>query len=159
MNRLNHRGDTIVEVLIAIVIVSSVLVGSFVSAQRSLTATRRSQERGEALKTAEGQVEQLRRAAILRQGSLFDASASNQFCVDSTGTRSNLSASFPTSVDSDTFSAYPASCQTSYGGVTYHTAVIRSGLPATPTFVVHTRWDRAGGGGNEEVTLAYRIYQ
>lgn len=158
MSRLNQSGDTIVEVLLAIVVVSTILVGSFVSAQRSLRATRQSQERGEALKVAEAQIEQLRKAGLNRQASLFDTTASNEFCVDNSGNRQNLGAAFPTSVGSDNFTAYPAACKTSMGGATYNTAVIRSGLPATPTFVVHTRWDRYGGGGNEELTISYRLY-
>ncbi len=163
MRRLKQRGDTIVEVLIAIVVVSSVLIGAFVSAQRSTNITRQSEERAEALKVAESQVEQLRKAALSNQGSLFDPLASNQFCVDITGSRFALGAAFPASVSADNFSVYPANCQISYGGITYYVAVIRSGVTGAPSdipvFVVHTRWDRAGGGGNEELTLAYRIYR
>jgi type II secretory pathway pseudopilin PulG len=54
------RGDTIVEVLVAILIVSLVLAGAYVTAAHALTATRQAQERSEALKLIEGQAEALR---------------------------------------------------------------------------------------------------
>lgn len=56
----NNKGDTIVEVLIAIAISGLILAGSFVSANRSSQITRTAQERGEALKIAEAQVERIR---------------------------------------------------------------------------------------------------
>lgn len=62
MRLRNQRGDTIVEVLIAISIVSLTLAGAYASVSRSTNATRTAQERGEALKWAETQVEQLKAA-------------------------------------------------------------------------------------------------
>lgn len=56
----NQQGDTIVEVLIAIAIVSLTLAGAYASVNRSSNATRTAQERGEALKWAETQVEQIK---------------------------------------------------------------------------------------------------
>jgi Tfp pilus assembly protein PilV len=55
----SQTGDTIVEVLLSIAVLSSVLGGAFVSANHSLKSTRAAQERGEALKLVESQVEQL----------------------------------------------------------------------------------------------------
>ncbi|MBP7766916.1 hypothetical protein KA068_00115 [Candidatus Saccharibacteria bacterium] len=62
MKALNIKGDTIVEVLIAITVMSSILGGAFVSARRSTNATRASQERVEALAVAQGQLERARTA-------------------------------------------------------------------------------------------------
>ena len=56
----NSRGDTIVEVLIAVAIVSLTLTGAYASVNRSTNATRTAQERAEALKWAETQVEQIK---------------------------------------------------------------------------------------------------
>ena len=55
-----QRGDTLVEVLIAIAVVSLILGGAYVTTNRSLYATRAAQERGNALKLAESQIEQLK---------------------------------------------------------------------------------------------------
>jgi Tfp pilus assembly protein PilV len=59
-----EAGDTIVEVLVAIVIVATILGGAYVTASHSLLNVRESQERGEALNLAEGQVEALRWLAM-----------------------------------------------------------------------------------------------
>ena len=58
----SERGDTIVEVLITIVIVSSVLVGAYNVATRSSQSTQDASERSQALQIAQAQVEYLRTA-------------------------------------------------------------------------------------------------
>lgn len=58
--RLNERGDTIVEVLISIAVISLILGGAYVATNRSLQATRDAQEHGDALKLVESQIEQIK---------------------------------------------------------------------------------------------------
>ena len=60
LQKIGNAGDTIVEVLIAIAVVSLVLGGAFTSTRRSSNTTRTAQEQGEALKLAESQVEQIK---------------------------------------------------------------------------------------------------
>jgi type II secretory pathway pseudopilin PulG len=60
MSRLTEAGDTIVEVLICIAIVSTILGGAFVTTRNSQVGVRDSQEHAEALKLLESQLEQLR---------------------------------------------------------------------------------------------------
>ena len=62
MKRLYERGDTIVEVLIAIAIISTVLVAAYQTTTRSVLATQSTQEHSQALKYAETQMEYLRAA-------------------------------------------------------------------------------------------------
>ncbi len=57
--RLSQRGDTIVEVLIAIAIVGSVLTGAFAISNRSLQQVQMAQEQTEAQKLASSSVEKL----------------------------------------------------------------------------------------------------
>src|SRR5579871_2983696 len=78
----NQRGDTIVEVLIAIVVVSSILTGVYYLARNSLTQDRQAQERTEGLKLVEGQVEALRAAASQANSVIFNQH--NFFCLNST---------------------------------------------------------------------------
>ena len=59
--RLTERGDTIVEVLIAISVMSLLIGGAFVLTNRSLQGTRAAQERLNALKLVESQLEQLKK--------------------------------------------------------------------------------------------------
>jgi prepilin-type N-terminal cleavage/methylation domain-containing protein len=60
MMRLESRGDTIVEVLIAMAIISLVLVGAYATSIRNVTALQASQEREQAQRLVEGQIEMLR---------------------------------------------------------------------------------------------------
>ena len=53
---LNSVGDTMIEVLIAISIVSVVLVGAFASSNRSLNSTQPSNDRDLALRLTESQL-------------------------------------------------------------------------------------------------------
>lgn len=55
-----ERGDTIVEVLICILVISTMLAGAFATTNNSLQAVRMSQERSQAIKITESQVESLR---------------------------------------------------------------------------------------------------
>lgn len=77
MKFINSRGDTIVEVLIAITVMSSILGGAFVSARRSTNATRASQERVEALTIAQGQLERARASVSIPKCYKTDGSAEN----------------------------------------------------------------------------------
>jgi prepilin-type N-terminal cleavage/methylation domain-containing protein len=135
------RGDTIIEVLIAITIVSAILGGAYVSASRSINGSRQSEERGEALKIAEAQLEYLR--ALSADPAIY---AAGTFCIDDSGNYQSP--------------ATPAVCNKVLGGVTYQ----RSITHASNLFTVQITWDRAGGGGTdalktEELKLAYRLYQ
>ena len=133
---LTSRGDTIVEVLISIAIVGAVLAGAFVSASRSLTATRQSQERGEALKLVEGQLERLKSLADTNTPpSVY--SVSSPFCI----------------TDTNAFNTSPP-CTITTLGVRYDLTVERSGN----TFSVFADWDKAGGNGREQVKITYKIY-
>lgn len=64
MLKLTHRGDTIVEVLLAIVIIGSVLVISYTTASRNVRIGQQTQERTVALKLVEGQLERLKQSSL-----------------------------------------------------------------------------------------------
>src|ERR1051325_5182355 len=78
-----QRGDTIVEVLISLTVISLVLGGAYVTTNKSLIATRTAQERGNALKLAESQVEQIKGVAAINPSAIFTAAGT--FCVYSSG--------------------------------------------------------------------------
>lgn len=65
LKRLQQRGDTLIEVLISMTILSAVIVGAYYITNVSLTSNRRSQERGEALLVAQTQLEEMRYATNL----------------------------------------------------------------------------------------------
>jgi type II secretory pathway pseudopilin PulG len=136
LSGLGNKGDTIVEVLLAIAVVSSVMGGAFVSANRSLRGARVSQERGEALKLIEGQLE-LMKAALddpARAPAVFGATG--DFCVN------------------DSLALVTGGCSQGPDG-RYGLAIRRAGNSFTAT----ARWDKIGGGEQEVVSIVYRAYQ
>lgn len=62
-NIRRQAGDTIVEVIIAIAVISTVLAGAFIVTAQSTRAVRDSEEHAQALQYVQGQVELLRAAA------------------------------------------------------------------------------------------------
>src|SRR3989344_6687603 len=80
MRLRSNRGDTIVEVLLALTIVSSMLGGAYVLSNRSLSNSRGSQERGEALKIAEAQLERLK--SSINNGNDDAFNSTNIFCMN-----------------------------------------------------------------------------
>lgn len=75
--RLGRRqaGDTIVEVLIAIAVISLVLVGAYVTTTKNMSSTQDAQERTQAVKLAETQIEYFRKAGgTVASGNCFNNS-------------------------------------------------------------------------------------
>lgn len=157
MKRLAETGDTIVEVLMAIAITSVVLTGAFMSARQSTMGTRKSQERVEALKVAEEQLERLRELSAVPGNNFTNPTQPSYTCVTTGSAWLGLPTGFQ---DPENFSEptyHPPACtRTPVAGVSYYPGIVRSGSPGNYTFKVHVRWDRLGGG-MDEVTLAYRF--
>lgn len=125
-----QNGDTIVEVLMAVAIVSTVLVGAFVATNRSSQTTRTAQERGEALKLAESQVELLKVAADTGTPDLATAPAS--FCISGGAT--------------------PIAPSPGCTRGLYRVAITK---PAASSYVTQVTWDSLSGGTNN-IELAYK---
>lgn len=139
MIRLSSRGDTIIEVLLAIAVVSAVLGGAYVSANRSLNGSRQSQERAEALKFVEGQLETLSAAAA--QGpAIF--TGTNTFCFNDTDGNA---------LDKDT-----APCLK--GPSNRYRLTIRRDVSGNE-FAVRAEWDRIGSNAAEQMEIVYRVYE
>ena len=142
----SQSGDTIVEVLIALIIIAVILTGAYVASNRSLNTSRASQERGEATKLVEGQLEQLK---VL--GALAPTTA-QPFCLDPSNNPI-------TTASDDNLSSpnYPAGCikQQSGSGVNYYLSIQKD--TTTNVFTARARWYRVGGGVNSEVKIVYKV--
>jgi len=151
--RLNSKGDTIVEVMMAIAILAAVLGGAYAAAGRSLRVARQSEERGTALKLAEGQMEKLKALAPDPGSNIFGSGA---FCVnDNTPpVRVNLGGTPAADVAADNFTIYGA-CQINQNGVYNQSIQYDSG--ANDLFTILVRWERLGGG-RDEVRLLLRLH-
>lgn len=150
MRRLGQRGDTIVEVLISIAVVSVILGGAFVTTNRSQSGVRNSQEHAEALKLVQSQLEQLRADAASTTPTVFTQGV--PFCMYNNAA---VSASpGPTAADC---------VQNSAGSPTtkepaYHLTISRTSSNGGFLFTVDAMWDQVTGGQAEE-TMVYRLYQ
>lgn len=158
--RGNDRGDTIVEVLITVAIVSTVLAGAFTVTQRSALAVRDSQERGEMLQILQGQVELVRALAAKESTDTTGVFSTSPlyFCVKNTGgvpTREPLSGFSLPALDSDALDNY-APCE--FGDSSrYKIAITYDDDIDDKVFTFTGRWDRVGGG-KDQMQLTYRVY-
>jgi prepilin-type N-terminal cleavage/methylation domain-containing protein len=129
----NSRGDTIVEVLIAIAIVSLVLTSAYALTNKNVSSIQQVQEQGYAQKLAEQQVELLRAAATK---------------PTATGCFDPATGAFVSPVSN-------ATCNPVSGGATYGITITND--PAgSEGYTVVTSWD-ALGGGRPKVTIYYKV--
>lgn len=133
LKRINQIGDTLVEVLVSLAVVSLLMGGAIATSSQSQRGSIRSQERGEANKVAESQVENLRATSYTNIGTntLFHF-----------GPSGNLVAS--------------AGSVPGAGGTGYNVQITR---PANShTFTVTVSWTPAGGGPSSNVIMKYAVY-
>mgnify|MGYP000333049291 CR=1 FL=1 len=141
LKRLTQAGDTIVEVLVVVAIVSLVLGGAYASARRSFISTVQTQERGEAVKHLEAQLEGVKAVSDLPNSPIYQ-SGLGTFCA-AAGSITNGSCT--RGIDN----RYTISIQRSDSNVGGRTVY---------TFQARAVWDRAGGGQQEVVTMSYRVH-
>ena len=146
-----QRGDTIVEVLIAIAVASSVLAVIYSTMNRNLLITRDTQERAEATKIVQGQMELLK--AHVDNG---DVTVNNgTFCLDASSPTAVAGfTGTPTNTLPEDFSHYPANCKGKGLSGLYNIAVVaNSGL-----YKIYVRWDNVQGTGTQDqVVMVYKI--
>ncbi len=155
---LNQAGDTIVEVLIAIAVISLVLGSSYAITRRSSVAIRVAQEHSEALKIAESQLEQLK--------SLSGNTAGNNDVFTRTAPATPTPGSgFCMYIDSGTSKIVTLSdtadeC-TITNGIDYHITTSRTNpVSNTFTFTVKVYWDSLSRTGQQDnVSLNYNLDQ
>lgn len=135
IKRFNSRGDTIVEVFIAIVIVSFVLMSAYSLSQRSSKSIIDAQEHGQAAKFVESQIEYLRsNNGTHRLSACFD----NGTEVTSTVTACTIRPNGPGSS--------PA----------YSMTITKS---STHVYSITATWDNVYGTGKAAVNIFYRLVE
>ena len=134
-----NRGDTILEVLIAIAVVSSILGSVFVLANRTAQNSRQAQEHQEALKYASSQIELLNE--YLRQSG-GDRPTGSSFCMQQA-----------VLAPLDYTGEAPAQCQYDNGAYDYSFKV--SYDATNKVYIVTVTWPGATGSV-DSVALAYR---
>ncbi len=137
--RRNQTGDTIVEVLIAIAIVSVVLVGAYVTTNKNIQSTQDAQERTQAVKLVESQIEYLRAAGTIASGDCFNA-GSAQIAAGAQGTNPCIITASGAIAGASVQPAYDMKITTGGNGV----------------YIIEAKWDTVNGSGKSNVTMYYR---
>lgn len=157
--KLNQVGDTILEVLISVAVLSLILTTSFVLANRSTQYNRQAAERGEASKLAQAQLEDLK--SFLDNDTTTLPASPNYFCLqeDSTNTVSGfkvITLSASGNIDDPTLSngfftqGNMSNCQNGF----YYKFIQKAGN----TFTVYMRWPAVTGNGVDKINLVHKIY-
>jgi prepilin-type N-terminal cleavage/methylation domain-containing protein len=152
--RLSQRGDTLIEVLMAIAILSSVLAGSYSITRRSLRISQASQDRIYGLKLLEGQVEMMRRYRELDpegwvSGISTLTSANGKYCFNPLDLQADPNAFKPKLATGDNCSKQgPVEDDSRYQVMNSLDATID---PKAPVYIFKVEWLALNGGG-EPVT-------
>lgn len=172
----SQRGDTIVEVMIALGVLTMVIVSGYSISTRSINGIRASQERSEALKIAESQIELLR-AASARAGTFTELT--NRGLVlenNSLGASSSPPKTFTPETDAavNAFCFVPSVGILKYDIATPHVNCIQgryvvaiqpeyvyvsSGSPKqiSVSYKVDVSWSKVGGGEEQRLSLGYKV--
>lgn len=150
-NKLGNKGDTIVEVLIAIAVVSSVLGITYSIMNSNILTTRDNQERSEASKIAQGQLELLRNLWFKESEAKFNLETSGVFCI--TGDLSTHNVSDKNILVEGT-PGYPSQCKVN--NIYFVSMEANPDLSLDYSYTVTVKWDKVGGG-TSEVVMAYKV--
>ena len=157
MVRLNTRGDTLVEVLLAVAVVSSVLGIAYSIMNRNLQIMRNNQERTAASKYAQGQLELLKQAPgslapTVLEFCMTDGVPSEQHELEGAGSENILHPELA-SYNPEAYTNHPECVRE---GI-YRIGVRRESETTTPIYRVYVRWDEIGSGQRREVIFAYKV--
>lgn len=158
-----QRGDTILEVLIAVAVLSFALATSYTMANRSVLSVRQAQERAESSKITNSQLERLKQYMSVPSQANLIPPAGSVFCVNADGTAIDVFSgpTPPTDAQTETFTEFTASLDTtckSSLGVEYYSYIVRGTGSQQNTYTVHTRAFAVRGSRIEESTTVYRVY-
>lgn len=159
---LNNSGDTIVEVLIAIVVATTVLAGGFAASNNSLKTSQDALEHSQALNRAQGEADLLKANAE----NIPTSGASSIFMgspfVEGTSANFDPTANHYFCLNADLTASINATCPFTGGGpsvANYDTFINRFQTPAGSgnyVFTITERWLSAKGG-YAYVTLLYKV--
>jgi prepilin-type N-terminal cleavage/methylation domain-containing protein len=108
--KLSQKGDTLVEVLISMAILSLVLVGAYVTSNRNRVSIEANQERQEAQRLTEAQIEMLRaHNGIGTSGHCFDPNSAEQSGTNCVQTVSSSGAQYTMQILGPTNGTYTVS--------------------------------------------------
>lgn len=153
-----EAGDTIIEVLISVLVVSSVLVSAFAVVNKTSQNTIQNQEHNVALKILEGQMERLKIASVDPDPSSQQMYTLNQsFCLNDS---SEIKKNSPSGPPSTNTSDYASECIVVDGDSTvpYYISIKGVGAPVKETFTATAVWDGVTGS-QDRVQIVYKLFK
>jgi Tfp pilus assembly protein PilV len=145
---LKQAGDTMVEVAICLTISVAALVAGMISANQSIHNTRQSQERSEAVKIAQQQIE---------QSKAFSKTLPQNYCLnnDTLITWTSSTPTPPQDYSVDNFANYPDGCKPNDSPGIYHIWINNQDRAnGIVLLTVTVRWPKVGtGNGVNQVQL------
>lgn len=167
----DKKGDTIVEVLIALAVLSLAFAISYATANSAIINSQNTQEHTLALQYIDSQIEKLRFVATNPQQNIvpsaeFNATntSNDSFCLYFNSLKTDLLMS--NSFNLPTFTKYgqinsslsfPSACKISGGGFNYYVAITPVANNSS-TFNITAWWTGLGKLGNQSEALSYRVY-
>lgn len=135
-------------------VAASVLAIAYATTNRNLLITRSSQERSEATRIAQGQIESLR-AVFATAPSSIPSAAGVPFCIVGTTVQSTgFAGTVPNAVlMNEDMSGYPAQCQKDF-----YRFVITRDTAGKGAFHFYVRWDAIRGGTRDQIIMVYKVY-
>lgn len=148
--KLNNKGDTIMEVLIAVAVLSLILVTSFALANRSSQATRQANERAEANKYVSAEVEKIK--YYLGQSAAGVPGEDEFYCLTGNSPDYDLTEADVSNDLENNFREANA-CKKGTDG-RYVVVFKRTGN----TYSIYGRWDSVTGKTVDKINAVHRIY-
>jgi type II secretory pathway pseudopilin PulG len=151
MKKLNQIGDTIVEVLIALTILAMAIGTAYAISNKSIKSAQQAQERTQATKFVEGQIDKLK--YLSESENVTDIAA---FTQSKTATKTS-----PKCLDSVIVSGQPV--VRAYGSsepLCLKNDIFKISFSYNGDnrlFTVSTNWDSLGFSAQENVTMEYRV--
>lgn len=157
-----QNGDTIVEVLIAMAVVSSVLGGAYAVANHTMANSRQAQEHSEALQIANKQIEYIAYHSANGDGGTLNTPTPTYKClsqadgqvVDQGGM--NAQSISKSKTNRLPQANYAPQCVTSTA-VPYYVAYTYN--PTSRVYAVYVTWESVTGSGNDQLRVLYKAYQ
>jgi len=157
--KLNHLGDTIIEVLVVLAVLGSALAISYKTASHSLLITRASQESSQATELLAGEIEGLRTLTCSNVSTGTCATAAQVFnatpyCITGIPPAYTTAASCQVNQSG-------ATCNAATDGFCYTLSIQYSTSATNPDlFTLTATWpDASGTGPANTQTLFYRLHQ
>lgn len=152
---LKNRGDTIVEVIIVLAVLSLAVTISYTTANRSLLGARQAQENAKATQLLHAQLEALRYLAPsgAAAGSPTDVFQAGPFCITTTGGTYQVAKPAP---------PLPSPSASCHAVDTYYDISItyQNNPPDYPdTFTLSVSWEDVSGDGQNSVKMNYRVHK